>query len=111
MKSFYEAIGGVKNGSYTKFMKKMGAMGGAENRVYSAAYMSFEKKRIWEKKCKTQARKKVEKENPMGLAIEDNSSQMAVTKVIQNRGTGRKQRILTQMLNWSIRRVLQKKVS
>jgi hypothetical protein len=43
-------------------MKKTGPMGGAENGVYSGAYVFFEKKRIWEKKPKSGARKKVEEE-------------------------------------------------
>ena len=111
LKAFCEAIGGVGNGSYNKFMHKTGAMAGAANGVYSAAYMFFEKKRIWEKKPKTQARRKVEEENPMGLAVEDNTSQSTVTKAIGNRGTGRRRRILTRMPNGSIRRVLEKNVS
>ena len=105
IKAFCEAIGGVSSGSYNKFMRKTGAMAGAANGVYSTGYIFFEKKRIWEKKPKTQARNKVEEENPMGLAVEDDTSQSTVTKAIGNRGTGRRRRILTKMPNGSIRRV------
>jgi hypothetical protein len=111
VKAFCEAIGGVSNGSYNKYMRKTGAMAGASNGVYSGAYIFFEKKRVWEKKPKSGARKKVEEENPMGLAVEDDSSHTSVTKAIGNRGTGRRRRILTVMPNGSIRRVLEKKVS
>jgi len=81
-------------------MKAKTAMGGCQNGVYSKAYAFFEKKRIWEGLGKTDARRKCEEENPMGLAIQDESIASTVTKPIGNRGTGRKQKLpLTMTLS------------
>jgi hypothetical protein len=109
IKAFCEAIGGVHHGSYDKFMKKTGTMGGAASGVYSAAYIFFEKKRVWEKKPKSGARKKVEEENPMGLAVMDESSHASVTKAIGNRGTGKRRWIFARTPGGGIRRKLEKK--
>lgn len=60
--AFCRAIGDVHHISFQRFMKSTSAMGGGENGVYSGAYVFFEKKRIWEGKEKTEARKKYEEE-------------------------------------------------
>jgi len=46
----------------SKFLAATKIMGGAESSVYPAAYAFFEKKRIFEGKGKTAARKKCEDE-------------------------------------------------
>ena len=84
---FCKAIGSINNGSYNKSMQKTRVMGGAENRVYSAAYIISEKKRVWEKKPKIASRKKIEEQNPIDPAIEDLPGTTAVTNAMGNRGT------------------------
>ncbi|KAL2065323.1 hypothetical protein VTL71DRAFT_2992 [Oculimacula yallundae] len=59
--SFVRAIG-CSNKTLETFLKAKRVMGGAESPVYPAAYMFFEKKRIWEGKKKTAGRLKVEEE-------------------------------------------------
>jgi hypothetical protein len=59
--AFCDALG-VSTRSHGAFMKKSGHMGGAENHTYYAAYVFFEKKRIWEGGKKSPARLKIEQE-------------------------------------------------
>ncbi len=61
IKAFCDAIG-VNQGSYQRFIKAKGHMGGAETKTYYNAYVFFEKKRLFEGGKKTAARQKIEKE-------------------------------------------------
>ncbi|CDO72356.1 hypothetical protein BN946_scf184977.g53 [Trametes cinnabarina] len=60
-------IGNINNNSYQRFMKATGPTGGAENGTYYAAYVYFEKVRIFEGKKKTAKRIRIEQERSQGL--------------------------------------------
>lgn len=63
MKTFVEALGdGVSEKMHRPFVRKSGVMVGAESEMYYRAYCFFEKKRIWEGKAKSTARKNAEAE-------------------------------------------------
>ncbi|KAI9057093.1 hypothetical protein FKP32DRAFT_1598581 [Trametes sanguinea] len=64
-------IGDINYNSYQRFMRATGPTGGAENGTYYAAYVYFEKVRIFEGKKKTAKRIRNEKEHPGGLLRED----------------------------------------
>ncbi|KAI0095085.1 hypothetical protein BDY19DRAFT_988855 [Irpex rosettiformis] len=64
-------IGNINNNSYQRFMKASGPTGGAENGTYYAAYVYFEKKRIFEGKKKTAKRIRMENETPEGQPLRD----------------------------------------
>lgn len=60
--SFINAIGAGSTRSLDTFLKAKLMMGGAESAIYPAAYIFFEKKRIFEGKKKLASRLKVEEE-------------------------------------------------
>lgn len=61
VRAFVDALGdGVSEKMYRGFVRKSGLMTGAESEVFYRAYCFLEKKRIWEGKPKSSARKKVE---------------------------------------------------
>ncbi|KAF9240913.1 hypothetical protein BU15DRAFT_87479 [Melanogaster broomeanus] len=64
-------IGGINSNSYRRFMKDTGATSGATNGTYVAAYIYFEKVRIFEGKKKSAKRQRMEEEYPNGLSLED----------------------------------------
>ncbi|KAK0111903.1 hypothetical protein ONS96_001170 [Cadophora gregata f. sp. sojae] len=68
--SFVRAIGCTPK-TLDTFLGAKKMMGGAESPVYPAAYIFFEKKRIWEGKKKTAGRLKVEEDRPNGLKFVD----------------------------------------
>ncbi|KAG4442431.1 hypothetical protein IFR05_002088 [Cadophora sp. M221] len=68
--SFVRAIG-CSPKTLDTFLAAKKMMAGAESPVYPAAYIFFEKKRIWEGKKKTAGRLKVELDRPNGLAFRD----------------------------------------
>ncbi|KAK0111621.1 hypothetical protein ONS95_001967 [Cadophora gregata] len=68
--SFVRAIGCTPK-TLDTFLGAKKMMGGAESPVYPAAYIFFEKKRIWEGKKKTAGRLKVEEDRPNGLKLWD----------------------------------------
>ncbi|KAJ3001894.1 hypothetical protein NUW54_g6151 [Trametes sanguinea] len=68
-------IGNINNNSYQRFMKAMGFSGGAENGTYYAAYVYFEKVRIFEGKKKTPKRIRNEEQYLAGLPKEDRRKQ------------------------------------
>ncbi|KAI9057094.1 hypothetical protein FKP32DRAFT_1681829 [Trametes sanguinea] len=64
-------IGNINNNSYQRFMRATGPRAGAENGTYYAAYVYFEKVRIFEGKKKTAKRIRNEQEHPEGLPRRD----------------------------------------
>ncbi|OSD06103.1 hypothetical protein PYCCODRAFT_1431921 [Trametes coccinea BRFM310] len=64
-------IGNINYNSYRRFMRATGPTGGAENGTYYAAYVYFEKVRIFEGKRKTAKRIDNEIEHPGGFPRED----------------------------------------
>lgn len=64
-------IGGINSNSYGRFMKDSGATCGATNGTYVAAYIYFEKVRIFEGKKKSAKRLRMEEEYPNGITLED----------------------------------------
>ncbi|KAH7317841.1 hypothetical protein BKA65DRAFT_515287 [Rhexocercosporidium sp. MPI-PUGE-AT-0058] len=68
--SFVRAIGCTSK-TLDTFLAAKKMMGGAESPVYPAAYIFFEKKRVWEGKKKTAGRLKVEEDRPQGLKFWD----------------------------------------
>ncbi|EPT04213.1 hypothetical protein FOMPIDRAFT_1021923 [Fomitopsis schrenkii] len=64
-------IGGIKYNSWSRFMKAQGPDSGAENGIYYAAYIYFEKVRIVEGKIKTPRREQNELAHPRGFVIMD----------------------------------------
>jgi len=67
--SFVKAIGEGSTRSLDTFLKtkRMKQMGGCSSPIYAAAYVFFEKQRIFEGKKKTAARLKVEADKPYGF--------------------------------------------
>ncbi|KAH9898539.1 hypothetical protein C8Q73DRAFT_405995 [Cubamyces lactineus] len=65
-----QEIGNINNNSYQRFMKATGPDGGASNGTYYAAYVYFEKVRIFEGKKKTAKRIRSEQQNPSGSSRE-----------------------------------------
>ncbi|KIO20580.1 hypothetical protein M407DRAFT_29785, partial [Tulasnella calospora MUT 4182] len=57
-------IGNINSNSYNRFMRLKGADVGAENGTYHAAYVYFEKVRIFEGKKKTPTRIAAEEGRP-----------------------------------------------
>ncbi|KIM48060.1 hypothetical protein M413DRAFT_219993 [Hebeloma cylindrosporum] len=64
-------IGGINNNSYGRFMREKGKTDGASNGTYYAAYVYFEKVRIFEGKNKTATRKNNESSLPNGFPLEN----------------------------------------
>ncbi|KAI0079572.1 hypothetical protein K474DRAFT_1658920 [Panus rudis PR-1116 ss-1] len=64
-------IGGISTSSYYYFMRCHGAVGGAGSAIYYAAYVYFEKRRIFEGKRKSERRLRVEREHPNGLPLDE----------------------------------------
>ncbi|KAI0732279.1 hypothetical protein C8Q72DRAFT_140776 [Fomitopsis betulina] len=64
-------IGGIKYNSWSRFMKANGPDSGAENGIYHAAYIYFEKVRLAEGKKKTSRREQNELAHPQGFIIPD----------------------------------------
>ncbi|KAH9835675.1 uncharacterized protein C8Q71DRAFT_858533 [Rhodofomes roseus] len=64
-------IGGVKYNSWSRFMKAEGPSAGAENNIYYAAYVYFEKVRIAEGKKKPTKREQNELAYPQGFVMLD----------------------------------------
>ncbi|CAL1696077.1 unnamed protein product [Somion occarium] len=62
-------IGDINSNSCQRFMKASGANGGASNGTYYAAYVYFEKVRIFEGKKKTAKRERNEIEHPRGFPL------------------------------------------
>ncbi|KAG9002342.1 hypothetical protein FRB90_011404 [Tulasnella sp. 427] len=58
-------IGNINSNSYSRFMSAKGPTGGAENGTYYAAYVYFEKVRIFEGKKKTPTRIAAERGLPL----------------------------------------------
>ncbi|KAF8308084.1 hypothetical protein DL93DRAFT_2142728 [Clavulina sp. PMI_390] len=64
-------IGDINSNSYGRFMKLSGPTSGAENGVYPAAYIYFERRRIKEGKKKTAKRLDNEHTHYNGMPLED----------------------------------------
>ncbi|KAI8995517.1 hypothetical protein BD414DRAFT_479763 [Trametes punicea] len=74
-------IGNINNNSYQRFMKASGPHGGASNGTYYAAYVYFEKVRIFEKKKKSAKRIRMEQEHARGLPTEERRGMWVYTGV------------------------------
>ncbi|KAG8946166.1 hypothetical protein FRC04_012021 [Tulasnella sp. 424] len=61
-------IGNINSNSYGRFMTLKGPTGGAENGTYYAAYVYFEKVRVFEGKKKTATRIAAEQSGPFSRA-------------------------------------------
>ncbi|KAH9206379.1 hypothetical protein DL95DRAFT_396987 [Leptodontidium sp. 2 PMI_412] len=81
--SFVRAIG-CSPKTLDTFLAAKKMMGGAESPVYPAAYIFFEKKRIWEGRKKTAGRLKVEKDRPNGLAFRDPNHMRILVRAGEN---------------------------
>ncbi|KAJ3554702.1 hypothetical protein NM688_g2971 [Phlebia brevispora] len=64
-------IGNINSNSFQRFMKAKGPTGGASNGTYYAAYVFFEKKRIFEGKKKTPTRTRNESQHPNGFELRE----------------------------------------
>ncbi|KAF9479052.1 hypothetical protein BDN70DRAFT_879209 [Pholiota conissans] len=63
-------IGGINSNSFNRFMQAKKRQDGCGNRIYYAAYVYFEKVRIFEKKKKSKKREENEAEHPEGFSTE-----------------------------------------
>ncbi|KIJ68297.1 hypothetical protein HYDPIDRAFT_173059 [Hydnomerulius pinastri MD-312] len=73
-------IGGINSNSYGRFMKDTGPTAGASNGTYPAAYIYFEKLRIFEGKKKSAKRLKMEDEHPDGMSLQDRRNVWVLTR-------------------------------
>ncbi|KAI0048341.1 hypothetical protein FA95DRAFT_1490931, partial [Auriscalpium vulgare] len=64
-------IGGINSNSYGRFSEEKGPHGGASNGMYEAAYIYFEKRRIFEGKKKSAKRQRNEGEHRGGQPREN----------------------------------------
>ncbi|KAH7386449.1 hypothetical protein BKA64DRAFT_711675 [Cadophora sp. MPI-SDFR-AT-0126] len=83
--SFVRAIGCTPK-TLDTFLGAKKMMGGAESAIYPAAYIFFEKKRIWEGRKKTAGRLKVEQDRPNGLPLRDPNLMRLWVKAGENPG-------------------------